>query len=283
MSILVSVGIVLSLVFEAIVVPVADRAVAAVRRRLVPASRQFSIATVLAGTLIITVVAMLHRRTDRPRQRDLPVRVREPTGPRHRQADPRDPGRHPERRPRLLRADAGSARTSSRRSSPTPRAFNLLAAGIGVGILTIPLVASDLRGRDAGRAAIASRGVVRPRRAPARRRRIRVVVPAAISGIVAAMILAISRAIGETMVVALAAGATGGSLFTLEPARPGPDPDRRDGLAGRRQRPGRPATRPRSRACSSSGFVLFLMTLGPQRHRRRIRPPHAAEVLGGRR
>ena len=43
---------------------------------------------------------------------------------------------------------------------------------------------------------------------------IRVVVPAAVSGITAALILGISRAIGETMVVAIAAGGTGGSLFT---------------------------------------------------------------------
>jgi phosphate transport system permease protein len=50
---------------------------------------------------------------------------------------------------------------------------------------------------------------------------IRVVVPAAISGIVAAFILAISRAIGETMVVAVASGASGGSLFTLDPTGPG--------------------------------------------------------------
>ena len=50
---------------------------------------------------------------------------------------------------------------------------------------------------------------------------IRVVVPAAISGIVAAIILAFSRAIGETMVVAIAAGASGGSLFTLNPLGPG--------------------------------------------------------------
>jgi phosphate transport system permease protein len=50
---------------------------------------------------------------------------------------------------------------------------------------------------------------------------LRVVVPAAISGIVAALILAVSRAIGETMVVALAAGATAGSLFTLDVLGPG--------------------------------------------------------------
>ena len=44
---------------------------------------------------------------------------------------------------------------------------------------------------------------------------LRVVVPAAFSGIMAAFIVAISRAIGETMVVAIAAGA--GPAFTFNP------------------------------------------------------------------
>jgi phosphate transport system permease protein len=50
---------------------------------------------------------------------------------------------------------------------------------------------------------------------------VRVVFPAAVSGIVAALILGASRAIGETMVVAIAAGGTGGSLFTVDPLGPG--------------------------------------------------------------
>ena len=86
---------------------------------------------------------------------------------------------------------------------------------------------------------------------------LRVVVPAAISGIVAALILAISRAIGETMVVAVAAGATGGSLFTRRPARARPDADRGDGRARDRLGPGRRRRRrlpepvlPRASCCS---------------------------------
>ena len=43
---------------------------------------------------------------------------------------------------------------------------------------------------------------------------LRIVVPAAMSGIVAAVILGVSRAIGETMVVAVAAGGSGGAQFT---------------------------------------------------------------------
>jgi phosphate transport system permease protein len=44
---------------------------------------------------------------------------------------------------------------------------------------------------------------------------VKVVVPAALSGIAAALIVSISRAIGETMIVAIAAGA--GPNFTLNP------------------------------------------------------------------
>jgi phosphate transport system permease protein len=100
------------------------------------------------------------------------------------------------------------------------KGFSLLAAGIGVGILTIPLVASI--SEDAMRAVPqalreASYGLGARRITTS----LRVVVPAAISGIVAALILAVSRAIGETMVVAIAAGASGGSLFTLNLVGPG--------------------------------------------------------------
>jgi phosphate transport system permease protein len=44
---------------------------------------------------------------------------------------------------------------------------------------------------------------------------VKIVVPGAISGIAAAIILGISRAVGETMIVAIAAGA--GPAFTLNP------------------------------------------------------------------
>jgi phosphate transport system permease protein len=41
------------------------------------------------------------------------------------------------------------------------------------------------------------------------------VFPAAVSGVVASLILGFSRAVGETMIVALAVGATGGALRTF--------------------------------------------------------------------
>ncbi|HEX6231468.1 MAG TPA: ABC transporter permease subunit, partial [Actinomycetota bacterium] len=94
-------------------------------------------------------------------------------------------------------------------------AFSLGAAGIGVGILITPLVASvaeDAMYAVPGSLREASSGLGARKRSTS----IRVVFPAAISGIVAALILGISRAIGETLVVAIAAGATGGSLFNLD-------------------------------------------------------------------
>lgn len=90
--------------------------------------------------------------------------------------------------------------------------FNKLAAGIGVGLLVIPLIASisedalravprDLREASAGLGA---------RKATTA---IRVVIPAALSGLMAAIIVGFSRAIGETMVVTIASGGGDTSLF----------------------------------------------------------------------
>jgi phosphate transport system permease protein len=94
--------------------------------------------------------------------------------------------------------------------------FNMLAAGIAVGILITPLVASIAE--DAMHAVPAYlREAAYGLGARQRTVSVRVVVPAAVSGIVAALILGISRAIGETMIVAMVAGATGGSLFNLNP------------------------------------------------------------------
>ena len=94
--------------------------------------------------------------------------------------------------------------------------FNMLAAGIAVGILITPLVASI--SEDAMHAVPAYlREAAYGLGARRRTTSLQVVVPAAVSGIVAALILGVSRAIGETMIVAMAAGATGGSLFNLNP------------------------------------------------------------------
>ena len=94
--------------------------------------------------------------------------------------------------------------------------FSALSAGIVVGILVLPLVASltedALRSvprslREGSYALGATRfETVR-----------RVLLPAALSGIAAAVILAMSRAVGETMAVVLAAGTN--PQFTLDPTK----------------------------------------------------------------
>jgi phosphate transport system permease protein len=96
------------------------------------------------------------------------------------------------------------------------RGGSMLAAGIGVGILTIPLVASV--SEDAMRAVpLALREASAGLGARRMTTTVRVVLPAAISGIVAALILAVSRAIGETMVVFIAGGAADTATFQVDP------------------------------------------------------------------
>jgi phosphate transport system permease protein len=96
------------------------------------------------------------------------------------------------------------------------RAGSMAAAGIGVGILAIPLVASV--SEDAMRAVPTS---LREASVGLGARRmvttVRVVIPAAVSGLVAAFILAVSRALGETMVVFIAAGAAAVGQYSTNP------------------------------------------------------------------
>lgn len=83
--------------------------------------------------------------------------------------------------------------------------FNMLSAGLAMGIMILPTVASlseDAMSAVPQALRDGAYGLGSTRRQVATR----VVVPAAISGIAAAFVLGISRAVGETMIVALAAG-----------------------------------------------------------------------------
>lgn len=100
---------------------------------------------------------------------------------------------------------------------PDLSAFNMLSAGLVIGIMIVPYVSS--LSEDAMRAVPMhiregsyAMGATRFQTA------VRVVVPSAISGIAAAYILGVSRAVGETMVVAIAAGMQ--PNFTLNPLEP---------------------------------------------------------------
>lgn len=84
--------------------------------------------------------------------------------------------------------------------------FNTASAGIVVGILIVPMVSS--MAEDALHAVpVSLREAAHSLGATKLETSLRVVLPAALSGITAAFVVAISRAIGETMVVAIAAGA----------------------------------------------------------------------------
>jgi phosphate transport system permease protein len=88
---------------------------------------------------------------------------------------------------------------------PTLSGFNALSPGLVMGLMILPLVSS--LSEDAMRAV--PRGLREGSYALGATRMqtaLRVVVPAAFSGITAAFILAVSRAVGETMIVAIAAG-----------------------------------------------------------------------------
>lgn len=84
-------------------------------------------------------------------------------------------------------------------------AFSVLAAGLVMGVMIVPTIASVSEDAmsavpQALRQGSAALGANRMQTT------LRVVLPAAVSGIAAAVVLGISRAVGETMIVALAAG-----------------------------------------------------------------------------
>lgn len=96
----------------------------------------------------------------------------------------------------------------------TVQVYNTLSAGLVMGVMILPTVASMSEDAlsavpRALREAAYGLGATRLETA------LQVVVPAALSGIIAAFILGISRAVGETMIVAVAAGS--GPNFTLNP------------------------------------------------------------------
>jgi phosphate transport system permease protein len=100
---------------------------------------------------------------------------------------------------------------------PDLAGFNALSPGVVMGIMILPLVSSlsedALRSVPNGlREGAYALGATRMQAA------LRVVVPAAFSGISAAAVLAVSRAIGETMIVAIAAGQQ--PRLTLDPRVP---------------------------------------------------------------
>ena len=95
--------------------------------------------------------------------------------------------------------------------------FNVLSAGLVIGVLLIPIVASLSEDAlsavpQAMRDGALALGATRARVAR------RVVLPAALSGVIASFVLALSRGIGETMIAVIAAGSI--AQLTLDPTQP---------------------------------------------------------------
>ncbi len=139
---------------------------------------------------------------------------------------------------------------------PGLKLFNALSAGLVMGFMLLPIVSSV--------SADAMQAVPRALREAAyglgatkHEVVLRVVVPAALSGIVASFILAASRAIGETMIVTLAAGQR--PLFTLDPRETIATMTSFIVQAGTGDQP---AGSLASRALYAVAATLFLMTLG---------------------
>jgi phosphate transport system permease protein len=214
-SLLVSVGIVLSLSFEAVEFVIKEPLSNLFGDEWSPRLGRYDVKTIVVGSVIVSAIAMV---VAAPLGLGAAVYLSEYARPRVRRV----------LKP-ILEVLAGipsvvlgffaiawiAPNVVSKVFDPQNEA-NLMVAGIGVGILVIPLVASIAE--DAMRAVPdslreASYGMGARKVTTV----VRVVLPAAVSGLVAASIIAVSRAIGETMVVTLAAGAVDNAQFTTDP------------------------------------------------------------------
>lgn len=142
-----------------------------------------------------------------------------------------------------------------RRLFPGADFYNGLSAGIVVGLMVVPIIASV--SEDALSAVPrALREAAYGLGATPMTVAVRVVVPAALSGVTAAVILGVSRAVGETMVVAIAAGST--PVLTANPLH---SIQTLTGYIVQASLGDTPQTSIEFKSIFAVGTVLFLMTL----------------------
>lgn len=140
--------------------------------------------------------------------------------------------------------------------SQTVDIYNMASAGLVMGIMILPLISSI--SQDALRAVPqslreAAYGLGATKLETTRE----IVIPAAMSGIVAAFILGISRAVGETMIVAVAAGS--GPNFTFNPFDAA---ETMTGYIARISGGDLSYNTPDYNSIFAIGLLLFLITLG---------------------
>lgn len=139
---------------------------------------------------------------------------------------------------------------------PDLKVFNGLTAGLVMGIMIIPLVSS--LSEDAMNAVPHSlRQAAYALGSTKLEVTLRVVFPAALSGIVAAVILAVSRAVGETMIVAIAAGQS--TTVRFNPLNP---METMTAYIARVSLGDNPQTSLEFKTIFAVGMLLFLITFG---------------------
>ncbi len=134
--------------------------------------------------------------------------------------------------------------------------YNTLSAGLVMGIMILPLICSMSEDALSAvprslREAAYGLGATRLETA------LKVVVPAALSGIIAAFIIGVSRAVGETMIVAVAAGS--GPAFTFNPFA---SAETMTGYIARISGGDLAYDTPDYNSIFAIGLLLFLITLG---------------------
>ncbi len=134
--------------------------------------------------------------------------------------------------------------------------YNMLSAGLVMGIMILPLVSSmseDALSAVPRSLREAAYGLGSTRLETA----LQIVLPAALSGIIAAFIIGVSRAIGETMIVAVAAGS--GPNFTFNPFNAA---ETMTGYIARISGGDLSYDTPDYNSIFAIGLLLFLITLG---------------------
>lgn len=134
--------------------------------------------------------------------------------------------------------------------------YNMASAGLVMGIMILPLISS--MSEDALRAVPGSlREAAYGLGATRLETTVRVVIPAALSGIVAAFIIGVSRAVGETMIVTVAAGS--GPNLTFNPFEAA---ETMTGYIARISGGDLAYNTPDYNSIFAIGLLLFLITLG---------------------
>ena len=164
---------------------------------------QFAVLPLVAGTFMVTAIALLVAVPSGWAPRCTSPST-PPGAPARSSSRPSSSGGRPLGRLRLLRADLRHADAAAGHPRDGGGFTNALAAGLVLGVMVIPTIASLAEDSMSAVPQALRQGSL-AMGANRMQTTLRVVLPAALSGVAAAVVLGMSRAVGETMIVALAA------------------------------------------------------------------------------